>query len=69
MYITQNTTLYKISTLSGISPKNRKCSLQIFWAIPASVSQTGLISDPLMVSEFHNGIHDPKGLENVIYTK
>ena len=27
-----------------------------------------LISDPLMVSKFHNGIHDPKGQEHIIYT-
>ena len=28
----------------------------------------GLISDPLIVSKFHNETHDPKGQENKIYT-
>ena len=38
------------------------------WARLACLSHLGLISDPLMVSKFHNGIHDPKGQENKIYT-
>ena len=41
-------------------------SVQIFWAILASFSHLGLIRDPLMVSKFHNGIHDSKGHENKI---
>ena len=28
----------------------------------------GLISDPLIVSKFHNETHDHKGQENKIYT-
>ena len=34
----------------------------------ASFCRLGFISDPLIVSKFHNETHDPKGLENKIYT-
>ena len=34
----------------------------------ASFCHLGFISDPLIVSKFHNETHDPKGLENKIYT-
>ena len=34
----------------------------------ASFSHLGFISDPLIVSKFHNETHDPKGQENKIYT-
>ena len=37
---------------------------KFFWTRLANFSQSGLISDPLMVSKFHNGIYDPKGQEN-----
>ena len=37
-----------------------------FWARLASFDQLGL-SDPLMVSKFHNRILDPKGQEKKIY--
>ena len=42
--------------------------MQIFWARVASFDHLGLISDPLIVSKFHNEIHDPKGQENKIHT-
>ena len=38
------------------------------WARLASFCHLGFISDPLIVSKFHNEPHDPKGLENKIYT-
>ena len=38
------------------------------WVRLASFSHLGFISDPLMVSKFHNETHDPKGQENKIYT-
>ena len=43
-------------------------SVHIFWARLASFSHLGRISDPLIVSKFHNETHDPKGQENKIYT-
>ena len=42
--------------------------MHIFWARLASLGQLGLISDPLIVSKFHNETHDPKGQEIKIYT-
>ena len=39
-----------------------------FRARPASFCHLGFISDPLIVSKFHNETHDPKGQENKIYT-
>ena len=44
------------------------CSVRVFWPVLASLSNLGLSVDHLMVSKFHNGIHDPKGQENQIYT-
>ena len=38
------------------------------WARLASFCHLGFISDPLIVSKFHNEIHDPKWQENKIYT-
>ena len=38
-----------------------------FWARQASFDYLGLISDPLIVSKFHNETHDTKGQEK-IYT-
>ena len=40
---------------------------ETFWASLASFGNLGLISDPLIVSKFHNETHDPKGQENKIY--
>ena len=42
--------------------------MHIFWARLASFCHLGFISDPLIVSKFHNEAHDPKGQENKIYT-
>ena len=42
--------------------------MHISWARLASFCHLGFISDPLIVSEFHNETHDPKGQENKIYT-
>ena len=52
-----------------ITPNNRKMSsVQVFWARLASFGQIGLSSDPQISSKLQNGINDPKGLENKIYT-
>ena len=40
----------------------------ISWARLTSFCHLGFISDPLIVSKFHNETHDPKGQENKIYT-
>ena len=42
--------------------------MHISWARLASFCHIGFISDPLIVSKFHNKTHDPKGQENKIYT-
>ena len=42
--------------------------VQIFWDRLASFSYLGLISYPLTVLKFHNGIHDSKRHENKINT-
>ena len=39
------------------------------WARLDSFCHLGIISDPLIVSKFHNETHDPKGQENKIYIK
>ena len=41
--------------------------MQIFWARLASFGHLGLISNPLIVSKFHNETNDSKGPENKIY--
>ena len=43
--------------------------MHIFWTRLACFGHLGLISDPLIVSKFHNETHDPKGQANKIYTK
>ena len=40
----------------------------ISWARLASFCHLGVISDPLIVTKFHNETHDPKEQENKIYT-
>ena len=50
------------------APKNWNLSVHISWARLASFCHLGFISDPLIVSKFHNETHDPKGQENKIYT-
>ena len=42
--------------------------MHISWARLASFCHLGFISDPLIVSKFHNETYDPKGQENKIYT-
>ena len=42
--------------------------VQVFWARLACFGQLGLISDHQISSKLCNGINDPKGLENKIYT-
>ena len=42
--------------------------MHIFWARLASFCHLCFISDPLIVSKFHNETDDPKGQENKIYT-
>ena len=39
----------------------------VFCTKLASFGHLGLITDPLMVSKFHNGMHGSKGQENKIY--
>ena len=41
--------------------KELKPECEYFWARLASFGLLGLISDPLIVSKFHNELHDPKG--------
>ena len=48
--------------------KNLNQSVHISWARLACFCQLGFISDPLIVSKFHNDTHDPKGEENKICT-
>ena len=50
------------------APKNWNQSVHISWARLASFCHLGVISDPLIVSKFHNETHDPKGQENKIYS-
>ena len=47
--------------------KNWNQSVHIFWARLASFGHLGLISDLLMVSKFHDKLHDLNGQENKIY--
>ena len=42
--------------------------MHISWVRLARFCNLGFISDPLIVSKFHNETHDPKGQENKIYT-
>ena len=48
------------------APKNQ--SVHISWARLARFCHVGVISDPLIVSKFHNKTDDSKGQENKIYT-
>ena len=43
--------------------------MHISWARLAGFCHLGIISDPLIVSKFHNETHDPKGQESKIYTR
>ena len=48
--------------------KELKLECAYSWARLASFCHLGFISDPLIVSKFHNETYDPKGQENKIYT-
>ena len=48
--------------------KNWNQSVHSSQARLASFCHLGVISDPLIVSKFHNETNDPKGQENKIYT-
>ena len=60
--------LKMLSFASKECTKELKLECAIFWARLASFGNLGHISDPLIVSKFHNETHDPKGQENKIYT-
>ena len=47
----------------------KRLSIQVFLARLASCGKLGLISNPQISSKLQNGINDPKGLENKIYTR
>ena len=53
---------------ANTAPKNYNQNVHVFWARLASFCHLGVISDPLIVSKFHNKTHDPKGQENKIFT-
>ena len=48
--------------------KELKLECANFLGQTSSFGNLGHISDPLIVSKFHNETHDPKGQENKIYT-
>ena len=48
--------------------KNGNQSVHVFCTRQASFCHLGFISDPLIVSKFHNKTYDPKGHGNKIYT-
>ena len=48
------------------APKT-ETSVHISWARLASFCHLGVISDPLIVSKFHNETNDPKGQENKVH--
>ena len=56
--------------LKRLSFGSKECTeeLKLVWAILASFSHVGLISDPLIISKFPDEPQDPKGQENKIYT-
>ena len=61
--------LKRLSFGSKECTKELKLECANFWARLASFGQLGLISDPLIVSKFHNETHDSKGQKNKIYAK
>ena len=56
----------------SLTEKTKVCYRGFIFALfrspTASFYHLGFISDPLIVSKFHNETHDPKGQENKIYT-
>ena len=57
-----------VSFRSKYCTKELKLECAYFWARLASFCHLGFISDPLIVSKFHNETHDPKGQAYKIYT-
>ena len=60
--------LKRVSFGSKDCTKELKLECAYSWARLASFCHLGFISDPLIVSKFHNETQDPKGQENKIYT-
>ena len=60
--------LKSVSFGSKDCTKDLKLECAFSWARLASFCHLGFISDPLIVSKFHNETHDPKGQENNIHT-
>ena len=60
--------LKRVSLGSKDCTKELKPECAYFWARLASFCHLGVNSDPLIISKFHNGTHDPKGRETKIYT-
>ena len=58
----------RVSLGSKDCTKDLNQSVHISWARLASFYHLGVISDPLIVSKFHNETDDSKGQENKIYT-
>ena len=60
--------------LKRVSFGSRECTIELklecayFLGQTSSFCHLGFISDPLIISKFHNETHDPKGQENKIYT-
>ena len=55
----------------GFDQRTENCrvyKVQVFWARLISFGRLSLISDPQTSSKLQNGINNPKGLENKIYT-
>ena len=55
-------------TYSYTKELKKLASVQVFWARLASFGQLGLMSYPKISLKLHNGINDPKAVENNIYT-
>ena len=60
--------LKRVSFGSKDCTKELKPECAYSWAKLASFCHLGVISDPLIVSKFHNETHDLKGQDNKIYT-
>ena len=60
--------LKRVSLGSKGCTKELKLECAYFLDQIASFCHLGVISDPLIVSKFHNETHDPKGQENKMYT-
>ena len=63
IYSKKNVIIWK----QRIKQRTESVEYALFCARIASFDKLDLIGDPLMFSNFHNGIHDSKGQENIIY--